>query len=118
MNSLTLDSQMLFDLYGGSYEDVRFILNDYLQKHDEIINSFREAFQSGIGSLCQCAHRHSSSFSYIGVPQLTAACKDFEQDCKNAAGTNVLAAKFERLLVIINQGALLVKQELNRLERA
>ena len=118
MNSLTLDSQMLFDLYGGSYEDVRFILSDYLDKHPGIIQSFYDAFQSGIESLSRCAHRHSSSFSYIGIPQLTTECKNFEQQCKNAAATSDVTAGFERLLSILDQGALLVKEELNRLERA
>lgn len=118
MEPLSLDSQMLFDLYGGSYEDVRFILSDYLDKHDEIIHSFHEAFASGIGPLGQCAHRHSSSFSYIGMPQLTAACRDFEQECKNAGDSAAISAKFEKLLSIINEGAVLVKQELTRLKRA
>ncbi|MDP4262293.1 MAG: Hpt domain-containing protein [Bacteroidota bacterium] len=118
MDSLILDSQMLIDLYGGSYDDARFILNDYLDKHDEIISSFREAFRSGVESLGKCAHRHSSSFSYIGIPQLTAECRDFEQECKKAADASAVTKRFERLLHIIDQSALLVKQELMRLERA
>jgi HPt (histidine-containing phosphotransfer) domain-containing protein len=116
MDSLTLDSQMLIDLYGGSYDDVRFILTDYLDKHADIIDSFRKAFDAGVGALGQCAHRHSPSFSYIGMPQLTAACKGFEQDCKNAVTTTTIKAKFEQLLSLLNQSALLVKQELERLK--
>jgi HPt (histidine-containing phosphotransfer) domain-containing protein len=118
MDSLTLDSQMLIDLYGGSSEDARFILTDYLDKHPDIIDSFRKAFDAGVSALGQCAHRHSSSFSYIGMPQLTAACKEFEQDCKNAVTTTTIKTKFEKLLSLLDQSAVLVKQELERLKTA
>ena len=118
MNSLTLDSQMLNDLYGGSDDDVRFILYDYLDKHAQIINSFNEAYNNGAGSLSKCAHQHAAAFSYIGIPQLTEVCKNFEQACKNAPDTTVLTAGFERLISVIDQSALLVKQELTRLETA
>ncbi|HET6995982.1 MAG TPA: Hpt domain-containing protein [Chitinophagaceae bacterium] len=118
MSPITLDSQMLLDLYGGSSEDACFILNDYLNKHGEIIQSFNEAYHSGIDSLSKCAHRHASSFSYIGLPQLTTACKDFEEECKKAKDTTAVKRSFELLLSTIDQSAVLVKQELARLERA
>ena len=118
MKPITLDRHMLVDLYGGSYDDVRFILNDYLDKHDDIINSFREAYASGIEPLSKCAHRHSSSFSYIGVPELTSACKNFEQECKNAPDTSAVSTQLEALLSTIDQAAVLVKEELKRLEKA
>ena len=118
MDSLTLDSQMLFDLYGGSYDDVRFILSDFLDKHDGIINSFNEAFGSGIEPLTRCAHRHSSAFTYIGLSQLTEECKKFEQECKRAGDPMEVRPAFERLLSIIDQGSLLVRQELTRVKRA
>ena len=118
MNPLTLDSQMLMDLYGGSHDDARFILNDYLDKHGEIIRSFNEAFCNGIESLSQCAHRHSSSFSYIGVPQLTVVCKEFELECKKAADAAAVKKSFEKLLTTIDQSVSLVKQELARLDKA
>src|SRR5215831_14874566 len=101
MNHLSLDSQMLLDLYGGSHEDARFILNDYLDKYDDIIVTFKQAFQDGIESLSKCAHRHSSAFSYIGLPQLTTACKDFELECKEATTTSSVKTSYERLLRVI-----------------
>ncbi|TMI74363.1 MAG: hypothetical protein E6H09_05470 [Bacteroidetes bacterium] len=118
MSPITLDSQMLLDLYGGSSDDACFILNDYLTKHGEIISSFNEAYHSGIESLTRCAHRHASSFSYIGIPQLTVACREFEGECKNAKDAAAVKNSFERLLSTIDDSAVLVKQELNRLERA
>jgi len=118
MYSLTLDSQKLYDLYGGSFDDVRFILNSYIDKHNDIINSFNEAFRSGIEPLIKCAHRHSSSFTYIGLPQITEECKNFEQECTIASDTMELKPAFERLLSIIEQGSFLVKQELTRVKRA
>jgi HPt (histidine-containing phosphotransfer) domain-containing protein len=118
MSPVTLDSQMLLDLYGGSSDDACFILNDYLTKHAEIISSFNEAYHSGIESLSKCAHRHASSFSYIGMPQLTVACREFEGECKNAKNAIEVKKSFELLLTTIDESAVLVKQELNRLERA
>jgi HPt (histidine-containing phosphotransfer) domain-containing protein len=118
MSHLTLDSQMLLDLYGGSRDDARFILNDYIEKHDEIVSAFHEAFHAGIDSLSRCAHRHSSSFSYIGLPQLTSECKNFELECKKAADTSRVKNSFEKLLITIKQSIVLVKQELVRLDKA
>lgn len=118
MNQLSLDSQMLLDLYGGSHDDAKFILNDYLDKHGDIILTFKQAFADGIDSLSKCAHRHSSAFSYIGLPQLTTACKEFELECKKATNTSSVATSFERLLRIIDQSVALVKQELVRLDKA
>ena len=118
MNTLTLDSRMLLDLYGGSCDDARFILNDYLERHDEIISSFNEAFHAGIDPLSRCAHRHSPSFSYIGMPQLTVECKNFELECKKAADTSLVHSSFVRLMNIINQSIVPVRQELARLDKA
>ena len=118
MSTLTLDSQMLLSLYGGSCDDARFILNDYLERHGEIISSFNEAFHAGIDPLSRCAHRHSPSFSYIGMPQLTVECKNFELECKKAADTAFVKSSFERLLFIINESIVPVKQELARLDKA
>jgi HPt (histidine-containing phosphotransfer) domain-containing protein len=118
MKSLTLDSQMLFELYGGSYDDVTFILNDYLDKHKEIVSAFNSAFKAGIGALTRCAHRHSSSFTYIGMGQLTEECKNFEKLCTQAGDTMEVKPEFESLLRMIEEGAVLVKQELTRLKIA
>ena len=118
MKTLTLDSQMLLDLYGGSSDDARFILNDYLEKHSEIISSFNEAFHAGIDPLSRCAHRHSSSFSYIGMPQLTVECKNFELECKKAADTALVKTSFEQLMYKINQSIVPVTQEIARLGKA
>ncbi|MFI5131785.1 MAG: hypothetical protein ACHQFX_17410 [Chitinophagales bacterium] len=118
MYSVTLDSQKLYELYGGSYDDVRFILSNYLDKHDDIVNSFHEAFISGIEPLIKCTHRYSSSFTYIGLSQVTEECRNFEQECKMASDTMELKPGFERLLNIIEQGSVLVKQELTRVKRA
>jgi HPt (histidine-containing phosphotransfer) domain-containing protein len=118
MNPLTLDSQMLLNLYGGSHDDARFILNDYLEKHGEIMQAFNDAFRDGIESLSQCAHRHSSSFSYIGVPQLTKECKNFELECKKAKDTSSVKSSFDRLLAIIDQSFVLVRKEIARLDKA
>ena len=118
MNPLTLDSEMLLNLYGGSHEDARFILNDYLEKHGEIICSFNNAFREGIESLSRCAHRHSSSFSYIGVPQLTTECKNFELECKKAKDTSSVKSSFDRLLKILDETVVLVQNEIARLNKA
>jgi len=118
MSTLTLDSQMLLSLYGGSGDDAKFILNDYLEKHGEIISSFNEAFHAGIDPLSRCAHRHSSSFTYIGMPQITAECKNFEMECKKVADTSLVKSTFERLLYLINESIVPVKNELARLDKA
>ena len=118
MNSLTLDSQMLMDLYAGSHDDARFILNDYLDKYEEIVRSFNEAFDAGTESLSRCAHRHASSFTYIGVPQLTTVCKDFEQECKSVTEAAAVKESFETLMHTIDKSVSLVKQELARLDKA
>jgi HPt (histidine-containing phosphotransfer) domain-containing protein len=118
MNPLTLDSQMLLNLYGGSHDDARFILNDYLEKHEEIMRSFNDAFRTGTESLSQCAHRHSSSFSYIGVPQLTTECKNFEIECKKAKDTSSVKSSFDRLMRILDESVGLVQKEIARLDKA
>jgi hypothetical protein len=118
MNSLTLDTSMLSDLYGGSDEDVRFILNDYLARHGDILVSLGDAFGSGIEALTKSVHFHSPSFSYIGLPQLTAECRQFEQECKSAGDTRVIERGFRHLIDKIHQSADLIKEELARRERA
>jgi len=118
MKTLNLDSQMLMDLYAGSSDDAMFILNDYLEKHPEIISSFNEAFHAGIDPLSRCAHRHSSCFSYVGLPQLTVECKNFELECKKASDTAFVKSSFERLMIIINESIVPVTQEIARLGKA
>lgn len=117
MHPLTLDSQMLNDLYGGSQDDTSFILHDYLDKHAEIITSLTQAFQSGTESLSRCIHLHSATFSYIGIPQLTTICKNFEQECKKAADTVNIKTGFDEIVRMVEQSAILVKKELARISK-
>lgn len=114
---LTLNSQVLADLYGGSDDDACFILNDYLERHAEIILSLRDAFQSGVESLCKCIHLHAPTFSYIGIPSLTASCREFEAECKKAADTSTIKEGFNNILHMVQHSAALVREELRRLDK-
>ena len=115
MNTLKLDKETLYNFYGNSPEEIAEMLKDYLHSNEETIKSFKEAYKKGLVPLQSCIHFHSSVFAYVGFPQLTDECRQFEQECKNTNTINAVASTFSNFINRIYESAVIAKKEIELL---
>lgn len=115
MDTVKLDRQSLYQFYGDAVDDLRDIFNDFLKNREVMLRSLQQAFESGPEPLAASVHYHSSIFSYIGLPMLTADCHQFEVLCKKAGSTADVKDEFDYLVRKIYKSIGLVQQEVERL---
>lgn len=115
MYKTTFEHEALDKLYADSPEELIEILEEYISSHDEIITSLNNAFEEGPKELRSKVHFHSSVFNYVGFPQLTTDCVDFEERCKTMDKA-ALSPYFDNLISCINETAGYLKKEMELLE--
>jgi hypothetical protein len=117
MSSLRFEAECMNSFFGGSVEDMIFILRQYLANKDEMLESLHSSFHSGKEAFLNTLHFHSSVFNYVGFPQLREDCVAFVNDCKtNTIGT-FTESRFQELVDKISESVSLVKAEVERLEK-
>lgn len=115
METVKLDRQSLYQFYGDAVDDLREIFSDYLRNRNTMFASLQKAFESGAEALAASVHYHSSVFSYIGLPMLTAQCHEFETLCKRSANTADVKNEYDFLVSNIYKSIGVVQQEVERL---
>ena len=85
MEKTTFNKPYLYNLYGGSEEDILFVLNEFLTGYDEMLQSLVKYFSdSTFVKFREELHKHSSGFTYVGFEEITNTINSFSLRCKSA----------------------------------
>jgi hypothetical protein len=81
MYKARFDKAVFTQYFDDSKDEFVEIINEYLKSHNDIINSLATTFEKNTEEFCNTLHYHSSAFMYVGFPQLSLDCLDFERKC-------------------------------------
>jgi HPt (histidine-containing phosphotransfer) domain-containing protein len=115
MNSLTFEREMLYRFYGNCPNDVSEILTEYVEDEHNMISSLQNSFQNSVEALRDKVHHYASIFTYVGFPQISFYCIEFEKKCKQLNNLNALELNFTELINYILHSIQLAKNELEEI---
>jgi HPt (histidine-containing phosphotransfer) domain-containing protein len=114
MNTLKFESEALQRFYGDSPDDIRSILNEFLSTKDEMLHSLQQSYLSGRKELFETLHFHSSVFAYVGFPQLSKDCVEFEKYFKFVNDRNAFESGFSLLLKKIMKSTVILEEQIEK----
>jgi hypothetical protein len=111
MYKAVFEKDTLDNFYADSIDGAVEIVTEYIGSHNDMIASLTKANQDGIEALCSAVHFHSSVFMYVGFPQLSLDCLDFEKKILNKDAKEVTTL-FNNLIECIDETIIILKTEL------
>jgi hypothetical protein len=114
MNTLKFESEALHRFYGDAAADIRIILDEFLSTKEEMFNSLQHSYSLGRQELFDTLHFHSSVFAYVGFPQLSKDCVEFEKYFKFVKDNNAFESGFNHLLKKIQKSTLILEEQIGK----
>jgi hypothetical protein len=115
MNTIKFESEALHRFYGDSADDIRSILYEFLSTKDEMLNSLQQSYLSGREEFFATLHFHSSVFAYVGFPQLSRDCIEFEKYFKFVNDSNAFDSGFNLLLKKITTSTIILEEQVGKI---
>lgn len=105
MTTVTFNHMLLKSIYGEEIESASELFIAFVNDVSKIKQELLLAFQSGEPeNLIELLHYHAPSFTYIGLPGLTAECRKLEEKCNYQKKTKSIQADLFTLLDLIEKG--------------
>jgi HPt (histidine-containing phosphotransfer) domain-containing protein len=112
-----LDSEYLFSLYEDDYQYIEEIFQTTLEHFDEDYNSIRNAYESNnLLELKKAIHKIKPTFGFVGLPFVQHICKEFEDLCQSATGSNELISEYQQIVTTLAESKDLIASEYNKLK--
>jgi hypothetical protein len=100
MNKIDLDELSKF--YNNSTESIIEIFEVFLNDYEKIYSDFSTSFKfHDLNALKGYLHHHAPMFSYIGLPEITAAFQHLEKQCVVNADPESIRAEFENAIHLL-----------------
>jgi hypothetical protein len=116
MKALVLDKESLYSFFGDNPEDIKEILNDYINNSGKMKQDLLESYKQTPAELYHCLHFNSAAFTYTGLPELTVVFKELSRKCNTIKANNEIEAEFNNVLEMLDSSVLIVKNEVENIE--
>ncbi len=105
MKTIQIDREVLCTLYDGCQESLHEMFTEFIGSYAELKKNLSSAYQSGnLHSLKRVLHFHGPSFTYLGMPAVAEMFKELERKSTQADHHYVIAADFNELMQVVEQG--------------
>lgn len=114
--SAELDTKYLNEIFEGDPENAAYIFKLFLAEQETINTGIREALQKNDKiEFYELIHKTKTSFSFAGLPHITAQMEELERKCLQTDNVKELEQDTNLLLQAIKESVPLVEKEYSRL---
>lgn len=112
------DTAFIHSLYEDDLAYIAEIFSITATQLEEDIPLAKAAFSGDdLALLKQRVHKLKPSFGFVGLTDLQEDCRIFEEQCREATGKAPLTEPFTSLSAKLDEALILVKKELDRLNK-
>jgi chemotaxis protein histidine kinase CheA len=112
-----IDSDYLFSLYTDDYACIQDVFTTALQHFDADFESLQLAWSGeNIPDLKRAVHKIKPTFGFTGMLTIEAACKKFEDACRDEPTTGQLAAAYKEVSGLLLDAKDVLESECKKLK--
>jgi HPt (histidine-containing phosphotransfer) domain-containing protein len=112
-----IDSDYLFSLYTDDYVCIQDVFTTALQHFDADFESFQMAWSgNSIPDLKRAVHKLKPTFGFTGMRSVEAACKQFEDTCRDESTTAQLSGSYKAISSLLLDAKAVLESECKKLK--
>lgn len=113
-----INVQYLEEIYGDDLSIVQIMFESFLEDSIPIWEKILNVINSqNYKQVSEMTHQIKPSFSMVGLPFLHPKIQEFELYAKENPELNILLSKYQSLSIDINEGKLVIEEELKKLNQ-
>lgn len=111
-----IDSAFIFSMYEDDYVYISEMFQTTLNQLGPDIELAKRFFaDSDVTSLRKQVHKIKPAFGFVGLRDIEQSCQHFENECLSVSSTEELRTGYEKLVNSIDEGKLIIGQEIDKL---
>jgi HPt (histidine-containing phosphotransfer) domain-containing protein len=112
-----INSDYLFSLYADDYAYIEEVFSVTLQHFDPDIEAIKVAYAGeNLNDLQRAVHKIKPAFGFVGLTDIQQQCKEFEDACEQATGTETLKNTYRLLTSSLEEGKSIIESEYRKLK--
>jgi HPt (histidine-containing phosphotransfer) domain-containing protein len=112
-----IDRDFIISMYEDDYPYISEVFATTLGQLIPDIETVRKTFNSrDLTGLRKQVHKIKPAFGFAGLRDIEALCQQFEDNCLSADSTESLAGKYEILIRTLDEGCIIIQQEIEKLK--
>jgi len=112
-----IDRDFIISMYEDDYLYISEVFTTTLNQLIPDIEIVKNCYQNGdLENLRRQVHKIKPAFGFAGLRGTEALCQQFEDECLLVTSTNSLTDKYEMLIKNLDEGRLIIQQEIESLK--
>jgi HPt (histidine-containing phosphotransfer) domain-containing protein len=112
-----INSDYLFSLYADDFPYIEEVFSVTLQHFDPDFEAIQVAYAGeNISDLKRAVHKIKPAFGFVGLTDIQQQCKEFEDACEEATGTDTLKNTYRLLVSSLEEGKGIMEAEYRKLK--